>query len=108
MFGIGMPELIVIAIIALVVVGPKRLPDLARTFGKGLNEFRRATEGATDTLKASLHMDDIKQEVDDVKESFKFDTHDGAAKSSSSPAAEGKEEATPPNPPPQGPSTSTT
>ncbi len=70
MFGIGMPELIVIAVIALLVVGPKRLPDLAKTFGKGLSEFRKATEGATETLKESLHMDEIKQEVDDIKESL--------------------------------------
>ena len=44
MFGIGFPELLLIAVIALVVIGPKRLPDLARALGRGFAEFRRATD----------------------------------------------------------------
>ncbi len=44
MFGsIGMTELIVIMVVALVVIGPKRLPELARTLGKALGDFKRAT-----------------------------------------------------------------
>jgi len=43
MFGIGMPELIIILVIALVVIGPQKLPDLARSLGKGLGEFKRAS-----------------------------------------------------------------
>lgn len=44
MFGIGFTELFLIAVIALVVIGPKRLPDLARALGRGFAEFQRATE----------------------------------------------------------------
>jgi len=43
MFGIGMTELLVILTIALLVIGPKKLPELARSLGKGLAEFRRAS-----------------------------------------------------------------
>ncbi len=43
MFGIGMTELIVIFAIGLIVLGPKRLPELARSLGRGIAEFRRAS-----------------------------------------------------------------
>ena len=64
MFGIGMPELIIIFVIALIIIGPKKLPDLARALGKGLAEFRRAT----DQLKANLDMDDVEDELKGVQE----------------------------------------
>lgn len=51
MFGIGMPELMVIMVVALVVLGPKRLPEIARALGKGLAEFRRATSDVTEELQ---------------------------------------------------------
>lgn len=90
MFGIGMPELLVILVIALLVVGPKRLPDLAKTVGKGMAEFRKATEGATETLKETLRMDEIKQDVEEIKESLLSDKNHDAVKPPPPPVAEEK------------------
>ena len=70
MFGIGLPELIIIAVIALLVVGPKKLPDLAKTLGKGLSEFKKATEGVTEDLKDALKTDEKPKTNDDKKDSF--------------------------------------
>jgi TatA/E family protein of Tat protein translocase len=51
MFGIGMPELLLILAVALIVLGPKKLPELARALGKGMAEFRRATEELKDEFR---------------------------------------------------------
>lgn len=52
MFGIGMPELVLILVIALIVLGPAKLPEIARTLGRGMNEFRKATDDLRDNLMA--------------------------------------------------------
>lgn len=64
MFGMGMPEILMILAIALVVIGPRKLPDLGRSLGRALREFRKATS----EFKSSL---DIEDDLSDVRRSFK-------------------------------------
>ncbi len=64
MFGIGMPELLLILGLALIVLGPKKLPELARALGKGMAEFRRATDELKDEFKQmEREIDDSSSEV---------------------------------------------
>ncbi len=64
MFGsIGMPELIVIFVIALLVFGPRKLPDLGRSLGRTLAEFRKASNELRNTLEEEVRLDEQKAAV---------------------------------------------
>ena len=65
MFGIGLPELIIIMAIALIVMGPSKLPDLARALGKGMAEFRKATQDIKDSLDLDEDLAEVKRDLAD-------------------------------------------
>ena len=66
MFGsIGMPELILIFVVALLVFGPKKLPELGKSLGRGLAEFKRASEDLKKTIEDDIEQG--KQEAESVK-----------------------------------------
>lgn len=50
MFGIGVPELIIILVLALIIFGPGKLPEVGKAIGKGLNEFKKASRDITDEV----------------------------------------------------------
>lgn len=62
MFGsIGMPELIIIFVIALIIFGPKKLPELGRSLGRSLNEFKRASNELKNTLEEEVRVEEQKE-----------------------------------------------
>lgn len=66
MFGIGMQEIVLVCVIALVVVGPKKLPELARALGKGYGEFRRAFDEMKRNVETDLHTEDLRRSLLDL------------------------------------------
>lgn len=67
MFGIGSTELLVILVVALIVIGPSKLPDIMRTLGKGMAEFRRMSTDVKSTLEAEVERADREQRQAEAK-----------------------------------------
>lgn len=66
MFGIGMPEMLLILAIALIVIGPKKLPDLAKSLGRAFGEFKRATTELKQSIDIESDLEDVKKGLDDL------------------------------------------
>jgi len=62
MFGsIGMPELIIILVIALIIFGPRKLPELGRSLGRSINEFKKASNELRSTLEEEIRIEDQRE-----------------------------------------------
>ncbi len=72
MFGMGMPEILLILALALIVIGPKMIPDLAKSLGKAMGEFKRATSD----FKDAIDIEDVKNPLNDIKSSMLDDIED--------------------------------
>ncbi len=71
MFGLGMPEILLILAIALIVIGPKKLPELAKTLGRAMGEFKRSAQDFKRSIDMETTLQDIDTPVEDIKKSFK-------------------------------------
>ena len=78
MLNIGPPELLLIIVIALVVVGPQRLPDLGRTIGRGLREFRKVQDEVRDMVDTGMG-EDFKQTTAELRNDLRILTRTVAA-----------------------------
>ena len=67
MFGIGLPEIIVIAAVALVFIGPDKLPGVLRSLGRGLVELKRATSDVRTTVQDEMHKIEEEIELNEVR-----------------------------------------
>lgn len=65
MFDIGFAELLIVAVVALVVLGPEKLPTAARTAGLWIGHIRRTLSGIQNEINAELRVDELKRESDD-------------------------------------------
>jgi len=67
MFGLGAMEIVFILVLALIVIGPKKLPELARNLGKGVKDFQDAAKGLSDSVKDGME-DEPNEKIEDSKD----------------------------------------
>ena len=110
MFGIGMPEMILILAIALIVIGPKKLPDLAKSLGRAMNEFKKATREIKDSMDIDGDLKDVRKSFDDLNADVRdaVDLNPLKSAKSETPAEDAPpEDRLPEDPPPDPPSSRT-
>jgi TatA/E family protein of Tat protein translocase len=82
MFGLGLPEIIVIFVIALVVFGPKKLPDLGKSIGRAMAEFKKASEDFQESVRSEMKEAeksvDVKEEIKQIEQLGKTTIEYGA------------------------------
>src|SRR5699024_5136637 len=76
MFDIGFWELTLVAVIALIVLGPERLPVVARTMGKWVGRARSYTRGLTREVEREVNLDDVRRDMDDIRRNVQSSADD--------------------------------
>jgi len=74
MGSLGMQEIVIIFIIALIVFGPRKLPELGKTIGKGLAEFKKASNDLKQTWEDEVRLDKEKEAMNEIIDDVKKDT----------------------------------
>lgn len=75
MFGLGMPEILLILAIALIVIGPQKLPELAKTLGRAMGEFKRSAQDLKRSIDMDTTLEDVKSSTTDLKNTIKETRH---------------------------------
>ena len=83
---IGMPEMVVIAVIALIIFGPRKLPELGKSLGKSIAEFKRASNELKNTLEDEIRT----EELQDARKSAQVPPAPSVPSSTAAPAPEGE------------------
>lgn len=73
MLGIGFPEMLLIMAIALLVFGPKRLPEIGKSLGKAIREFKRSSDELKERFEEEVRVDEFKSVKDELKKDIEVD-----------------------------------
>jgi TatA/E family protein of Tat protein translocase len=76
MFGLGLPELLVIFVIALIVFGPKKLPELGKSIGRAMAEFKKASEEFKETIQEEMKEVEKSADLEEIKKLGKIEIPD--------------------------------